>query len=984
MKDKTGLNEEQLRAVTYGEGPLLIIAGAGSGKTTVITERVKHLIIDRNVPPSQILALTFTEKSAREMEDRVDVALPYGYTQMWISTFHAFCDRVLRLEALHIGLNPSYSLSTEAEMLQLLKKSLFKFDLDYFRPLGNPTKFLHGLLQHFSRLKDEDVDPSEYLQYAYTFNKRVRKSSPDQDRLEAQKIVELAHAYKTYEDLKAKEGVLDFSDLITQTLRLFRTRKNVLKTYHEQFPYILIDEFQDTNFAQNTLAMLLAGDKKNITVVGDDDQAIYRWRGAAISNMIQFTEHFPDTKIITLTKNYRSTREILKKSYNLIQYNNPDRLETKQGINKKLVSARNMKGKDVELLYTDRIENEADLAANKIQELINSGNYAYKDVAILVRANDYSQSFIRAFVRHAIPFQFLGPGRLFWQEEIKDLIAYLKVLYNFEDSSSLYRILAMPLFNLDARNIAALLNIARKRNQTLFETLEYVTETQETLFFKEGVTGQLKKIVSMIKNHLKSVPKETAGQILYYFLEDTGWLKNMLAAKTVIDEKKSQNVARFFDKLKTYETEHEDASVFAVVDWIDLSMQMGESPLATDTDWAENNAVNILTIHASKGLEFSVVFIVNLVSQRFPSRERREQIPIPDALIKEILPEGDSHLQEERRLFYVAMTRARDILYMTASRYYGEGKRERKLSPFVYEALGEKIVENYIELQKQKTGIFQPSLLEWSTKHIEIVPAKAPANDMLDVTYLSYSQMQTFDICPLHYKLRYVLKIPTPQTAAQSFGVSVHSALRDYYYAVMRKEKVSIENVEAYLKKVWVSEGYTSKEHEKTAFAKAQKLVTEFLVHNLKSQTIPLALELPFQFFIKHPGGKNGVIKLGGRIDRIDKVDKNRIEILDYKTGSNIPSEKELRDNMQLTFYALAATHVQDKLLNKKPDEVLLSLYYLEEGRKLTTTRTKEQLEEAKEKIVQIAETIARSTFLCSGSALCRECEYKMLCSTNA
>ncbi len=489
MKDKRILNKEQKEAVLYGDGPLLIIAGAGTGKTTVITKRITHLLLEKHVLPSQILALTFTEKSAQEMEERIDLSLPYGYTQMWIATFHAFCDRVLRTHAIHIGLNPSYTLTTETESIIFLRKNIFKLHLDYFRPLGNPNKFLQGLLQHFSRLKDEDISPNEYINWA--------ESQNDIDK-------ELANAYKTYEDIKAKEDVMDFSDLIANTLKLFRTRENVLKTYQEQFKYILVDEFQDTNFAQNQLAILLAGKNKNITVVGDDDQAIYRWRGAAISNIIQFRKTFPKAKVIALTKNYRSTKEILNKSYQLIQHNNPDRLEVTEQINKKLTSERNKQGEEIEFFLANRADDEAEHVTKKITELVTT--YRYSDIAILVRANDHAQPFIRSLTRAGIPFQFLGPGQLFQQEEIKDLIAYLKVLVNFEDSSSLYRILTMPIYSITPRDIATILINAKKKNISLFESLE-----QANLLQLEADTKiKIKKIIDTIKNHLGKMSQETA------------------------------------------------------------------------------------------------------------------------------------------------------------------------------------------------------------------------------------------------------------------------------------------------------------------------------------------------------------------------------------------------------------------------------------------------------------------------------------------
>jgi DNA helicase-2/ATP-dependent DNA helicase PcrA len=957
------LNKEQLEAVRHGPGPVLIVAGAGTGKTTVITERIKHLILEKKVSPTKILALTFTEKASQEMETRVDMALPYGYTQLFISTFHSFCDRLLRMEALNVGFNPAFKLLTPAQSVLLLRKNLFSFNLNYFRPLGTPDKFIQGMLDHFSRLKDEDISTDEYLKYS-------QKLDPSKDEESVEKTKELANAYKKYEELKVKEGVMDFSDLISNTLKLLRTRKNILKSYQDQFEYILVDEFQDTNFAQNELAILLSGERKNITVVGDDDQAIYRWRGAALANIIQFKNHFPQAKIVTLTKNYRSTQEILDISHKVIENNNPNRLEVKEKIDKKLSSERKIKGGKIEFIFRQRAEDEAEAVVNEIENFIKKG-LSYKDFAILVRANDNSIPFTRALERSGIPYQFLGPGQLFHKEEIKDLIAYLKTLYDFEDSASMYRVLNNPIFDLDARDIAATLNFARRRNFSLFHALENIDE----VFVKNETKEKVKSIEKMIKRHLKLVPKETAGQVLYYFLEDSGLLKKYSEVKVPKEEKTYQNIAKFFDKLKTYEAENEDASIFAVVDWIDLSMQMGESPLAADIDWTQNDAINILTIHSSKGLEFPVVFLVNLVSGRFPTYDRKERIPLDEELIKEDLTEGDHHLEEERRLFYVGMTRARNNLFLTASNYYGEGKRERKISPFVYEALGEQYVKS-IEKKPQENVPFQISILDWAPPSASKKTQIIKNGEATQLTYLSYSQLQTFDICPMHYKMRYILRIPTPQTPAQSFGTSIHGALRDFYQHWVMGDEVDIKNVSDFLKNNWITEGYSSKKHEESAFEKAKKLAIEYLDANFKKDKLPLAVEQPFNFLLSG-------IKIGGRIDRIDQIDKNTIEIIDYKTGKNVPDEKKLAKDLQLTFYALAATEVRDNILNRKPENIILSLVYLEEGKKFSTTRTKEHLENAKIEIIQKAKEISESDFVCRGGSICLTREYKILCSVN-
>ncbi|OGM27704.1 hypothetical protein A2627_04665 [Candidatus Woesebacteria bacterium RIFCSPHIGHO2_01_FULL_39_28] len=973
------LNKEQIQAIEHGEGPLLIIAGAGTGKTTVVTERIKYLIEKDLAKPSEILALTFTEKAAREMEERVDKGMPYGYTQMWISTFHSFCDRVLRGESLHIGLSPDYKLMTEAESIQLVRKNLFKFDLNYFRPLGNPNKFIGGILQHFSRLQDEDVNPNQYIdwvksQWKNPTSPRLRGAS-EEDKVELSKWQELAGAYEAYDELKTKESVFDFGDLIVKTLKLFRDRPNILKKYQEQFKYILVDEFQDTNYAQNQLAILLAGSKKNITVCGDDDQAVYRFRGAAVSNIIQFRKTYPEAKVVVLTKNYRSTQEVLDRAYDLIQNNNPDRLEVVEKVDKKLVSERNIKGDQIGFIHIDRVENEAEAVAKEIKELTTKRArlkiYDFKDIAILVRANNHSEPFIRALQRHGIPYQFLGPGRLFKQPEIIDLISYLKVLYNFEDSVALYRLLSIDFFDMSARDLAAIGNYAKRFNKSLFESCESIDE----IFVSNGSKEKIQKILGIINRHLKLIRKETAGQILYYFLQDSGLIQSLIKPESPEAEKKANNISKFFDKLKTYEVDHEDATVPAVVDWIELSSEIGESPLAADNDWMKVNAVNILTVHSAKGLEFPVVFLVNLVSQRFPTIERREQIPIPDEVIKEVLPQGDYHLQEERRLFYVGMTRAKDRLYFTAADYYGEGKREKKLSPFIFEALGDKAISAEVGEDKSK----QLSFLDYQPA--SPVEALAKSGEALHVDYLSYSQIETFRTCPLHYKLKYFLRIPTPPSASQSFGTSLHSVLKNFYLSVKSGENPSKGLLFKLLQENWMKEGYLSKSHEKKFFEKGKLYLSGFLKEGFSPKLLPALLEQKFTIPFSKENEK--YLRIGGVIDRVDIYSDGSIEVIDYKTGATIPTQLDVDKNLQMTFYALASTMIREEPFNKNPGDVTLSLYFLDTQEKISTKRTKEDLKNAIDEIFEVRKEIENSDFSCSGNMLCQNCEYSLLCRTD-
>ena len=966
------LNSEQKKAIEHKTGPLLIIAGAGTGKTTVITERIKYLIKQRLAKPEEILALTFTDKAAKEMEDRVDRMMPYGYTQMWISTFHTFCDNLLRQEGIAIGLNPNFKLMTESESIMFLKRNLFKLDLDYFRPLGNPNKFLESLLTHFARLADEDIVPAEYLKFAESQIKALPKNVPE-EVLEKKKNLELAKAYKQYSDLKLKEGMLDFADLISQALFLLRSRKNVLKRYQNQFKYILVDEFQDTNYAQNELAMQLCGVKQNITVVADDDQAIYRWRGAALSNVIQFRNNFPKSRIITLIKNYRSTQEILDRAYAMIQNNNPNRLEVVENINKKLASERKIRGKAVEFILTDRVDEEAEKIAQNIKSIMKNSKYKYSDIAILVRANNHAQPITIALQRNKIPYQFLGPSYLFQQEEIRNLIAYFKVLYNLDDSVSLYRVLNIDIFGLTAREINHLLSHTKKRAWTLFEALEHVEETNLPDLGKEKV----KKIVKMILRHLERAKKDPPGQILYYFLLDSGLLNSFLDIKTEKDEKEAQAIAKFFDRIKTFETLNPDANIYSIVDWLDLQVEMGDSPLVSDIDFKEINAVNILTVHGSKGLEFPIVFMVNLVRDRFPTRERREKIPIAAQLIKEVLPEGDHHIEEERRLFYVGMTRARDLLFFTASKFYADGKRERRISPFVFESLPELAKKLEIERETKQLSILS-AIKDYRKEQItDEIRTTTP----FQIERISYSQLQSFDICPLHFRARFLLNLPTPQTAPLSFGISIHDTFYYFYEALRSGKKQTLSDFLNMLQARWISEGYSDKSYEKKMFTLGEKIIKDYYKNMFEPKNLPLSLELPFAFFLKRNNGKNP-IKIVGKIDRINKLENGKIEIVDYKTGKS-EGMSQFNYTLQLGIYALAATEVEDKILKQKPENIRVSLLYLEEGKKKSEDMSKERIEEIRELILKKIDQIESSDFKCSGTILCKNCEYKIICNPN-
>lgn len=975
------LNKEQKEAVRINDSPLLIIAGAGTGKTLVIVEKIKYLIKKKLAQPEEILALTFTEKAANEMEERVDQALPYGYFQFWISTFHSFADQILREEGIHIGLNPNYQLMSESESLLFFKKNLFSFKLKYFRPLTNPNKFLIALVQYFNRLQDENISPADYFNWLK--KEKQKKIINKDEKIDLEKNIELAKAYQLYLSLKIKEGLMDFSDLIFFLNQLFIKRPNILKKYQQQFKYVLIDEFQDTNLSQYQLIKLLCPPRNNpfLTVVGDDSQSIYKFRGASISNIINFMKDYPNAKKITLIKNYRSNQSILDAAYQLIQYNNPDTLEASLGISKKLQSQKPDLKKAVNFFLADRVEQEADFIVNQINQL--KKNYSFSDIAILVRANNHAQPFINAFNRNNIPYQFLGPGLLFKQPEIKDLIAYLCFLNNLDDSISLYRIINMDLFSIDKKDIQLLTTFSKKITQSLFQAitlilarLKKIPEEKEFEQFypyipliKKETKDKLFSIYSLIKKSLDKISHYSAGQILYLFLEKSGYLNQLSQPKTEKEEEKLLNISRFFDKLKAFESTHNDASVSATVEWLEMNLELGESPTVAETDVSlKKNAINILTVHSAKGLEFPVVFLVNLTQGRFPTYQRRETIPIPEPLIKEILPKGNYHQQEERRLFYVGLTRAIDKVFLTASKFYYEGKREKKISLFVIEALGKDHFKKLKDEEKAKK--LQLSIFDF--KPIKDITKKKPTKIIKNlINNISFSQLQVFQTCPLQYRYQHILKLPTEPTAVESFGVSLHKTLEVFYKYYLKNNQVGLSNLIDIYHQQWLPIGYSSSRHQTRMKKEGEIMLTNYFKKFHNSNIKIISLEKNFRFKI------NNRLFLSGKIDRVDEIDDNKIELIDYKSGK-IPQEQEIKKSFQLAIYALAAS--DKNLFNKKLSQIVLSFIFLQNSQKVSFQINQEELNKVKEQIINLVDEIETGSFPAQPGRWCDFCPFRMVC----
>lgn len=975
-------NKEQNAAINFFNGPSLIIAGAGTGKTYVITEKIKKIIVEKKIPPESVLALTFTEKAANEMVERVDIALPYGYFDTWIMTFHSFADRVLRQYGMHIGISPNFKILSQVESTLFFRKHLNEFELDYFYSTGNPTGFISAALSHFSRLRDENITTSEYLRYA---QKKDIKSIEEDEKKDIKKTLELAKMYTTFERLKLKNNLLDFSDLLFFVCELLKKRQNILTLFQKQFQYCLVDEFQDTNIVQYDIIKLLFPSKKNpqITVIGDDNQSIYKFRGASVSNILSFQKDYPETQMFVLNENYRSFQNILDDSYKLIKNNDPDTLEAKLGISKKLQATRGAGKQITRFIFGKNAENEAEKIVSEIKSLIKKEKYRYQDIAILVRANDHAKPVIQALERATIPFQFLGPSLLYYKNEIRDLIAYFRFLNAIDDSVSLYRILTMNLFGINIKDLVLLNNFAKRISRSLYEAIDFylqltagtispeILQTKRYLpILKTDSKEKIEALFKILTNSLEEVRNKSALQLLFNFFDKSGYLKILSEIKNEKDEQRLNNITRFFNKLKKIEGEFGEPTVDEVVSAIDLALELGDVPMAEESDISLEDAVNILTVHSSKGLEFPIIFLISLTADHFPTRNRTETLPIPDELIREELPEGNFHLEEERRLFYVGMTRARDCLYLSSAEFYGTGKIKKKVSPFVVESIDQEVLKK--SLNSINNSSSQLTIFDFR----EEVNKDGIAQDIIKnygIERFSYTQLETFNKCALQYKYKFILKLPEREAPALSFGSSIHKTLELFYKGMKNGESYLLSDLLKIYQDNFIMGGYLNKTRREADFEKGKRVLADYykIFHSLHGEIV----DLEKMFFLKVMNNDKSFV-ISGKIDRIDRK-ANQFEIIDYKTGK-MPTETELKKSLQLSIYALA---VMDRgYLNLKPEQIILTYYFVEEQKKYSIKASDRNLDKIKAQIIEMLVNMETSPLIPNKGKHCDWCPFKIIC----
>ena len=951
------LNSAQREAVTHGEGPLLIIAGAGTGKTKVITHRIAYLIAAKQAKPEEILAVTFTEKAANEMEERVDILIPYSYSFVEISTFNSFGERVLRNYGIELGYPPDFKLLDEVEQAIFFREHLFHFSLDYYRPLSSPTKYIQDILAAIKRLKQEDISPEEYTAYVSSL---VDKAADDVEKEKALKHLEMSKVYQEYQELLKREGKIDFEDQVWLVLDLWRKRPSILREFQDKYKYILVDEFQDTNYIQFELLKRLAAKHKNLTVCGDDDQSIFRFRGASLANILNFEEVYLETKKIVLSKNYRSTQDILDSAYQLIQQNNPYRLEHKYEVNKVLESSVESEGKSIHLLQFDTLSHEADRVAEIIQEKVKAG-CRYGDIAILVRRNADADPFLRALNIKEIPFRFSGSRGLYSQEEVKILISFIRALTDFEESKSLFNLALSEIYQTDPYDLTIISNYAHKKNFPLHKVFKEIYEGKCPVEISAATEKGIKRIFDDLLFFVQLGSSQNAGRVLYSFLERTGYLKSLVENPSLQKEMKIKNIRIFFDKVKNFSELSADDSIHSFAQHLDLLQEVGDNPATAEAE-LEEEAVHVITVHKAKGLEFFTVFIVSLIADRFPGRLRREKIPVPDEILKESLPDGENYLQEERRLFYVGMTRTKKYLYLTWARDYGL-KRLKKVSPFVLEAL---------DLRQMPKEMARSSALEEIKRYAAPVssPPFIPAVREKEILTLSYFQVEDYLTCPLKYKYRHVVRIPVLPHHALVFGRVLHNTLHFYLKKKMAGIRMSEDDLLKEYEKRWINEGFLSREHEEMRRKAGERALRLFYRREEHSEFLPSYLEKSFKW---HAEG----VKFVGRWDRVD-IRQDGAVIIDYK-ATEVKNEKEAdqrtKSSLQMDLYALSFEKAHSVPLAET------QLHFLESDIIGHAQKSGEDLEKAMKKIREAENGIRLQNYEARPDwHNCRVCDFRTIC----
>ncbi len=673
-----GLNDAQVKAVTHGTGPLLIVAGPGTGKTRVISRRFAQLV-ENGVEPEQILALAYSKKAAEELADRIDGLITKPYEELHATTFHSFCASLLHEDALEAGVDPFFEPVASADRLALLLDNLDRIKLRHTETRGNPSALLARFIERIDRCKDELISVDDYQRWATS---QLQAASDEDEKLEAERQREFASAYALHEKIMEDSGALDFGELLVRSIQLLKDNTRVREHLSERFKYVLVDEFQDTNFAQGVLLELLVRDNNNVTVVGDDDQSIYRFRGASRKNIVDFRKAFPKTKLVKLEHNYRSTQQIIDAASAVISGN-------EERISKTLVSENNGLKDSVFVWQCQNPRAQAQAVAVEVKLLLAEKGSDPEEICALVKTRAEAAALAVAFAERDVPVRVHNAGRFFDRAEIRDMIAWFKILIDPSDAAAVMRVLSRPPLQLRAVDQARCSQTARRKKIDMVSALQLSLEDDQ---FPSAARERIGDFLETYRLLVADLDELGSVEFVQKMVETTGLRKQQIFAPSIEAVERLLNIAKLSQMAANYARRRSRSGARTFALHITAVADSGMSENEAEAEHAPP-AVTITTMHSSKGLEFDHVFVVGLTQRSMPGR-RRSKETVPDALLNESLP-SDSRADfeaEMRRLLYVAMTRARKRLVLAWPEKSNE-QTVQKPSVFL-EAVLEKVQPN--------------------------------------------------------------------------------------------------------------------------------------------------------------------------------------------------------------------------------------------------------------------------------------------------
>ncbi|HTU32919.1 MAG TPA: ATP-dependent DNA helicase [Candidatus Acidoferrum sp.] len=1034
------LNAEQRLAVEHADGPLLVVAGAGTGKTRVITERIRLLLeSDPNLGGENILGLTFTDKAAGEMKSRVVKAFGERAEGVWLSTFHTFClEKILRSADVRI------EALDDLDHKILLRRNIGRLQLKHFKRLQAPSEFLADFVTFFSRCQDELVTPEDYRRYVEQVRTRfeTRKDSlePDERAIQQEFVErqeELGRAFCVSEELLRERRLTTFGAQILNAVKLLQTDAALLARLREEYRYILVDEFQDTNVAQLELLWLLAGDRRNIMAVGDHNQAIYRFRGASYGSFTIFLERFcgirgpkqrspnarraganadgepqaqlaqPDLfarrSLVTLSQNYRSTKRILNVAHAVICNNEQSPLLPDGRLN-----TENREGDKIRVVEFSGPREEAHWVASEIERLHEAGAH-WDSMAVLYRNHTHRDFLVGALQRRGIPF-VIRRFSILSSTLIRDLLAWLRLIGQPSDNVACARVLAAPYWGLEPRDLVRLAERAEKNHRR--PLWDEVDAAQSELPFARTGT-HLPELVALVKQLRQSARRKPVSELLDELIGALG----VAPLPSEADRYYLDRFVNFIDaweRKSLAETEPREAAESAarptnanfllgadspqkeskrLRDFLEYLYYFNE---ARGDVWLDDHpaddAVELMTVHGAKGLEFPHVFVIHLSKRDFPTPGRRPVFEFPPELMKEETPEGDFHIQEERRLFYVALTRARQRLTLCTivnkwkkeSPFLDDFLQDRKVKMFDAQQLTPKISLPLIEeAAAPEPDSADPSDLFAAARVLALrrgelqEPTRAYSRVALwakafhpprpEPLQLSASAINAYESCPMKYMLGRMWSLRGGPHAEATFGSVMHTTIQEFVRELRQGRKVSAGDLLMIYHREWSSAGFPDDYHETEYRNEGREALEKFhvtytaepaeVVHQEKVFELPLDPE----------------IIVVGRIDQVNRLGRKEYEIVDYKTGR--PKDaKKAADDLQLSIYALAARDV----LEINPSR--LTFYNLMTNEAVYTTRDAKALAAAKQRIAEVADRIRGGDFTPKPGYGCAGCDYKPLC----